>query len=169
MALIADLAASATRPAWLDGPEWHQADPDLIFGLDALAAYLRLPFLRVREMHVLGHIPTEKRGRNVVASKMRVARHFAAVERLATGGAYIVLGLDGSPLPATDLLRLNPAIATHLGITVGAVRYHRAAHGLPVFKLGKTPFARRSSLDRWAATDGAVTYKERRQRRREEA
>ena len=50
-----------------------------------------------------------------------------------------------------ELLHGALDIAAYLGLTVRQVERHIAQSGLPVFRLGRTVCARRSSLERWLA------------------
>lgn len=50
-----------------------------------------------------------------------------------------------------DILYGVPAIAAHMRLKDRQVYHLKAAHGLPVFKIGKTVAARRSTLRRWIA------------------
>jgi excisionase family DNA binding protein len=49
----------------------------------------------------------------------------------------------------SDLLHGTENIAGYLGLTVRQVERHIAQSSLPVFRLGRTVCARRSSLDSW--------------------
>jgi hypothetical protein len=51
----------------------------------------------------------------------------------------------------SELLHGAQDIAAFLGLTVRQVERHIAQSNLPVFCLGRTVCARRSSLDRWLA------------------
>ncbi len=51
----------------------------------------------------------------------------------------------------SELLHGVRDIAGFLGLTVRQVERHIAQSDLPVFRLGRTVCARRSSLDRWLA------------------
>ncbi len=51
----------------------------------------------------------------------------------------------------SELLHGVQDIAGFLGLTVRQVERHIAQSGLPVFRMGRTVCARRSSLDRWLA------------------
>jgi len=165
MALIANVAGGTVTPAWLDGPLWHREDDgDTLHGLDAIAAYLDLPFLRVRELQKLGYVPTRRDGRAIVGSRAALSAHFDQLERAATGGRFMLA--EVAPIGG-DLVRLDRGIVAHMGMTLGAVRHHREKHELPAFRVGKALYARRSSLDRWTATAGRKTSWERRRERME--
>ncbi len=64
-------------------------------------------------------------------------------------------GLNGAERRPADgrseLLHGAQDIAAFLGLTVRQVERHIAQSNLPVFRLGRTVCARRSSLDRWLA------------------
>ncbi len=165
MALLANVAGGASVPAWLNGPAWHREDDgDTLHGLDAIAAYLDLPFLRVRELQKLGYIPTRRKGRAIIGSRAALSAHFDQLERAATGGRF--MASEVTPIGG-DLVRLDSGIAAHMRITRGAVRHHREQHGLPAFRVGKVIYARRSSLDRWKVAEGHKSGWDRRRERLE--
>lgn len=58
-------------------------ETDLIYGLEAIAAHLKLRKKQVSQMHDRGHLPTFKIGGRVCARRSTLAKHFAAQERAA--------------------------------------------------------------------------------------
>ncbi|MGW8134154.1 hypothetical protein ACWGNZ_00750 [Sphingomonas zeae] len=152
----------AAQPAWL-----RPDDGDHLYGIDAIARYLALPFLDVRTMIEMARLPTWKVGRSHASRRTTLAAHFVAAELAALPvGGPAPLPTDIWPDGAIGLLSGQEEMAAHLGVTSRAISYHRAKSGLGVFWIGKTPFARRASLDRWAAAQNA---EDRRTRRREVA
>ena len=53
------------------------------------------------------------------------------------------------PTPPSDLLTGYAAIGAHLGWSPRTTRHHVDRGHLPIVRIGQTPCARRSSLDRW--------------------
>lgn len=132
-------------------PEWLRPDDgETLFGIDAIARYLGLPFLDVRTMIEMRRLPTRKAGPSHAARRWDLARYFIGLEASAIADAAPP-PIDLAPDDALGLLSGQPAIAAYLGCTVSGARHRRKKQGLGVFWVGKTPFARRDTLDRWTA------------------
>lgn len=58
-------------------------EPDLLFGVDAIAKHLGLTIRQVKHLHETGSLPTFKQGRTVCARRSALARHFAEQEKRA--------------------------------------------------------------------------------------
>ena len=143
-------------------PEWlGRDDGDTLYGIEAIAAYLALPFLDVRTMLAMGRLPARKAGLSHAARRSDLARHFLALEGQAVPHAA-PSPPDIAPADALGLLSGQAAIATYLGCSPAGVRHRRARLGLHLFWIGKTPFARRASLDRWTDSVRAVSAAARR-------
>lgn len=129
---------------------WHRPPSDELFGIEAIAAYLALPFLDVRTMLEMGRLPSWKTGRAHTARRSALAAHFAELERASVPADMIEpLPEDVGPNDTLGLLSGQPAIAAYLGCSPSGVRHRRARDSLVLFWIGKTPFARRASIDRW--------------------
>ena len=143
-------------------PEWlRPSDGDTLFGIEAIARYLGLPFLDVRTMIELRRLPTRKAGSSHTARRSDIAQHILGLEA-ATIADVAAPPADLTPDGALGLLSGQPAIAAYLGCTVSGVRHRREKQGLGVFWVGKTPFARRDTLDRWATARTTAAVGQRR-------
>ncbi|MAM37514.1 MAG: DNA-binding protein [Erythrobacter sp.] len=58
-------------------------ETDLLYGVEAIAAHLKLRPKQVAQMHDRGHLPTFKIGARVCARKSTLAKHFEAQEAAA--------------------------------------------------------------------------------------
>jgi len=156
-------ALHPSRPA-ATVPAWHAADDgDALFGIEAIARYLALPFLDVRTMIGMRSIPTGKAGRSHTARRSTLARFMLDLERRDVPAEQI--GPEPFDVGGDDALGLlsgQPAIAAYLSCSWAGVRHRRAALDLGVFWIGKTPFARRASVDRWQAASAGESRSSRR-------
>lgn len=63
------------------------AGSDLLYGVPAIAAHLRMTAKQVYHLNDQGHLPTFKIGGKVCARRSTLADHFAAQEAAARGQA----------------------------------------------------------------------------------
>lgn len=142
---------------------WHLRDDDRVYGLDRLAAWLAFPFLHARMMVREGYLPHRREGRSIYVSKGETLAHFDAAEAALCRGDVIAPRLAADP----DILNGSAAIAAHLGMSLPQLRHHYLRNGVPLFQIGRTPYARRASLTLWAATLGSMSGWDRRRARKE--
>ncbi|WP_267395557.1 MULTISPECIES: hypothetical protein [unclassified Sphingomonas] len=62
-------------------------EPDLLYGLDAIAVHVGLTVPQVKWQIARSNWPTFKQGAIVCARRSTLAKHFAAQEAAARGGA----------------------------------------------------------------------------------
>ena len=62
------------------GKEMNNADPDLLFGIQAIASHLGIEYRQAAHIHEQGGIPTFKMGKIVCARRSTLAKHFAEQE-----------------------------------------------------------------------------------------
>ncbi len=134
-----------------DLPAWLQPnDADTLFGIEAIARYLALPFLDVRTMIGMGRLPTWRVGRNHSSRRSTLAAYWLDLEKQGVSPQHFApIPADIAPDGCLGLLCGQADMMLALGMTRGAIRHHRARNALPVFKVGKNPFARLASLQRW--------------------
>lgn len=137
---------------------WHMRNDDRIYGLDRLAAWLDFPFLRTRRMVREGYLPHHREGRSIYVRKSETLAHFDAAEMKTCRGDVIAPRLADGP----DMLSGSAAIAAHLGMSLPQLRHHYLRNGVPLFQIGRTPYARRASLTLWAAKLGNMSGWDRR-------
>ena len=58
-------------------------ETDLMYGVPAIASYLKMTAKQVYHLHDQGNLPTFKIGGKVCARRSTLAKHFAAQERAA--------------------------------------------------------------------------------------
>jgi len=141
---------------------WHMRDDDRVYGLDRLATWLAFPFLHTRMMVREGYLPHHREGRSIYARKSETLAHFDAVE----SASCLPDAIAPRPSHEPDILSGSAAIAAHLGMTLPQLRHHYLRNGAPLFQIGRTPYARRASLNLWAATLGSMSGWDRRRARK---
>lgn len=142
---------------------WNRPAGDELYGIQAIADYLELPFLDVRTLLELDRLPTWKTLIAHTTRRTALVAHFLDMERRAVGdGRAAPAPLDVRANGTLGLLKGVPAIGERVGCCLGSVHKWRRNHGLPVFRLGKHWLARSASLDLWLARVGEDTPSERR-------
>ncbi|WP_188064736.1 hypothetical protein [Sphingobium sp. KCTC 72723] len=144
---------------------WHLRDDDRVYGLDRLAAWLAFPFLHTRMMVREGYLPHRREGRSIYISKAEAIAHFDATEAAKCRPDAIAARLAGEP----DVIAGTADIAAHLGMSLPQLRHHYLRNGVPLFQIGRTPYARRPSLNLWATALGSMSGWDRRRARKEGA
>lgn len=66
--------------------ELRMSEPDLLYGVDAIAKHLGLTVRQVKHRHENGELPTFKQGRTVCARRSALARYFAEQEQATKPG-----------------------------------------------------------------------------------
>lgn len=142
---------------------WNRPAGDELFGIQAIADYLELPFLDVRTLLKLGRLPTTKASIAHVARRTSLVAHFLEKEARSVAERFAAAPPgDVRPNGSLGLLKGVPAISEYVGCSKTALHNWRRAHGVPAFRIGKHWLARRVSLDLWRREVADDTPSERR-------